>query len=81
MKEDQTAEQFIHSLTYTKDIELPEDCGASFLLRDLFSKLCKANPTERYNAKDVLMHPAITGKTKDPIPLTENEQITLFTEA
>jgi len=42
-------------------------------MRDLFSKLCKANPTEWYNAKDVLSHPAITGRSKDPIPLTNSQ--------
>lgn len=46
MREEQSVKEFIDCLKNIGDLELPPDCGASFYMRDLFSKLCKANPTE-----------------------------------
>jgi serine/threonine protein kinase len=70
-----TDSTFQKKLRETKDLELPEDLEVSPLMRDLFRKLCKINPTERYEARMILQHPVLTGNADDPIPLTASEKL------
>jgi serine/threonine protein kinase len=66
---------YLRKLSKSGDLELPKSCKVSPHMRDLFSRLCKKAPGERYDALSVLAHPAITGNPDDPIPMTASEQI------
>ena len=46
----------------------------STLAKDLIFKLCQISQTERYDAKRALLHPWLTRRFNDKIPLTAKEE-------
>ncbi|CAD8103039.1 unnamed protein product [Paramecium sonneborni] len=57
-------------------IEIP--FNISPLAKDLFFKLINVNPIDRYNVSQALMHPWITRKFHEKIPLTYQQQLDQF---
>ena len=50
----------------------------SELERDFFLKLCHYNSFERYNCKQALQHPFITGDSETEIPETQKQGLRRF---
>lgn len=48
------------------------------LAKDIFDKMTKIEPSERYSITQVLAHPWVTGSDRAEIPLTHNENIQAF---
>ena len=49
-------------------------CYVSPLAKDLICKLCQISQTERYDAKRAMIHPWVTRRFMDKIPLTAKEE-------
>jgi serine/threonine protein kinase len=48
--------------------------------RDMVCKLCRISQTDRYDAIRALKHPWITRNFDDPIPLTQSDEIQMFSQ-
>ncbi|CAD8189904.1 unnamed protein product [Paramecium octaurelia] len=72
---DDTKYEFINKIL-NPSIDIPQSMTP--LAQDLFFKLINVNPIDRYNVSQALMHPWITRKFHDKIPLTYQQQLDQF---
>ncbi|CAD8095249.1 unnamed protein product [Paramecium primaurelia] len=72
---DDTKYDFIKKIL-NPSIDIP--LNISPLAKDLFFKLINVNPIDRYNVSQALMHPWITRKFHEKIPLTYQQQLDQF---
>ncbi|CAD8195419.1 unnamed protein product [Paramecium pentaurelia] len=72
---DDTKYEFIKKIL-NPSIDIPSNMTP--LAKDLFYKLINVNPIDRYNVSQALMHPWITRKFHEKIPLTYQQQLDQF---
>ena len=67
-KKGDTRENVIHKIT-SEELKLDENCSISEIGKNLIRKLLTKNPAHRYTARPALIHPWITMRKYDKIPL------------
>ena len=65
---DDTRESLIRKIT-NAELKFKENCSISEMAKNLISKLLSKNPVHRYTARPAFIHPWITMRKYDKIPL------------